>query len=560
MADASAANHGSSSLNQGIEPAAEAPSSARRNFLQQSGAWIGVAALAGITPAARSDVAYAAGSRSVVAHTKAGAVRGMSEGGINVFKGVRYGADTAPRRFQPPLAPQGWTSVQDATGYGPACPQSGEMKEPVSEDCLFLNVWTPGVRDKGSRPVLVYIHGGAYSHGSGSSPLYDGTRLCKRGDVVVVTVNHRLNAFGYLYLARLGVPELGDSGNAGMLDLVLALRWVRENIAEFGGDPTRVMLFGQSGGGAKIATLMAMPAAQGLFHRAATMSGEQVTASGPLHATQRARALLAALHLSADRAAPLMALPPERLLEALNTVDPIIGEGPLYLGPVLDERSLTRHPFYPDAPPLAAHVPMIIGNTHDETRNLIGGSHPEAFALSWEQLPQQLAEHMRADITPETVVAEYRRLYPQSSPSDVFFAATTASRSWRPAIIEGELRAAQGSPAYVYQLDWKSPRDGGKWGAPHTLDIPLAFDNIDKQGSITGTGPEARRMAERLSESFLAFARSGDPNNRTVPKWEPYQLPRRQTLIFDSATRLADDPRGGERRLFAQVPFLQQGT
>src|SRR6185312_8161433 len=174
--------------------------------------------------------------------------------------------------------------------------------------------------------------------------------------------------------------------------------------------------------------------------------------------------------------------------------------------------------------------------------------------------PQHLAAQMRADIAPETVVAEYRRLYPQLSPSDVFFAATTASRSWRPAIIEAELRAVQSSPAFVYQLDWKSPRDGGKWGAPHTLDIPLVFDNIDKQGSITGTSPEAQRMAERMSESFLAFARSGDPNNRTVPTWEPYQLPRRQTLIFDGATRLADDPRGGERRLFAEVPFLQQGT
>ena len=523
----------------------------RRRFLQQSGACIAAAAAATLAVAE---------SRTIIAHTNAGDVRGTITDGIHAFRGLRYGADTAGRRFMPALPPERWTSVQDATSYGPACLQSGKMKEPSSEDCLFLNVWTPGLRDGGSRPVLFYIHGGAYSHGSGSSPLYDGTRLCRRGDVVVVTVNHRLDAFGHLYLGRLGGPEWGDSGNVGLLDLVLALQWVRDNIAEFGGDRSRVMLFGQSGGGAKIATLMAMPAAQGLFHRAATMSGQQVTASGPLHATERARAFLATLRLSEEGVAGLKALPAPRLLEALDTVDPIIGEGSLYFGPVLDERSLSRHPFYPDAPPLSAHIPMIIGNTHDETRTLIGGSRPEAFALSWEQLPQELLKQMRADIAPEIVVAEYRRLYPQYSASDVFFSATTASRSWRAAVVEAELRAAQGSPAYAYQLDWKSPLDGGKWGAPHTLDIPLVFDNNDREGSITGTGANAQRMAERMSEAFLAFARTGNPNNRTLPQWEPYQLPRRQTLVLDDTARLVDDPRGAERRLFAKVPFVQQGT
>jgi len=538
----------------------------RRRFLQQSGACLAAVAtgtratFAAAGPGASPATVAAAESRTVVAHTTAGDVRGTVTDGINVFKGVRYGADTASRRFMPPAAPERWTSVQDAMSYGPACLQSGTMKEPSSEDCLFLNVWTPGLRDGGSRPVLFYIHGGAYSHGSGSSPLYDGTRLCHRGDVVVVTVNHRLDAFGHLYLGRLGGPEWGDSGNTGLLDLVLALQWVRDNIAEFGGDRSRVMLFGQSGGGAKIATLMAMMAAQGLFHRAATMSGQQVTASGPLHATERARAFLSALRLSGDAVARLKELPAQRLLEALDTVDPIIGEGSLYFGPVLDERSLRRHPFYPDAPALSAHVPMIIGNTHDETRTLIGTSHPEMFALSWEQLPQELAQQMRADIEPEIVVAEYRRLYPQYSPGDVFFSATTAGRSWRAAIVEAELRAAQGSPAYVYQLDWKSPLDRGKWGAPHTLDIPLVFDNNDKEGSLTGMGASAQRMAERMIEAFLAFARTGDPNSRPLPRWEPYGLPRRQTMVLDDTARLVDDPRGAERRLFAKVPFVQQGT
>jgi para-nitrobenzyl esterase len=528
----------------------------RREVLKQASLYTGAVAVSSL-----SAVAWSAhSSGSAVAATRAGKVRGLVNQGVHCFKGVRYGADTEPRRFMPPLAPTPWNGVLDATQYGAASPQTGKEEAATSEDCLFLNVWTPGLRDGGRRPVMFYIHGGAYSHGSASSPLYDGTRLCQRGDVVVVTVNHRLNAFGYLYLARLAGQTFADSGNTGMSDLVLALQWVRDNITEFGGDPSRVMLFGQSGGGAKIATLMAMPAARGLLHRAATMSGQQVTASGPLNATTRARAFLDALRLPVARAEEVRTLPKEKLLEAMAATDPIIGKGSLYFGPVLDERSLQRHPFYPDAPAISAQIPMIIGNTHDETRKLIGGSDPSAFTLDWVQLPDKLAANMRVDITPETVVAAYRQLYPQYSASDVFFAATTAARSWRGAIIEVEARAARGAPAYAYQLDWRSPLDGGKWGAPHTLDIPLAFDNIDKEGSLTGTSAAAQKVADQMSSAFIAFAKTGDPNTQAIPRWEPYQLPRRQTLLFDLQSRLADDPRGKERELFAGIPWIQQGT
>ena len=531
----------------------------RREFLRRSGACAGAAAAGLALPAA-----FAGGARSVIARTSAGAIRGTVEQGVHVFRGVRYGADTSTRRFLPPQPVAPWTGVQDAVNYGPSCPQRGAPREPTSEDCLFLNVWTPGLRDGGIRPVLFYIHGGAFDEGSGSSPLYDGTRLCGRGDVVVVTVNHRLNAFGYLYLGRLAAPRYADSGNAGMLDLILALRWVRDNIAEFGGDPRRVMVFGQSGGGAKIATLMAMPAAQGLFHRAATMSGEQITASGPLHATRRAQAFLEALRIPEAEAARVTDLPAARLVEALTATDPVIGHGGIYFGPVLDERSLRRHPFYPDAPPQSATVPMMIGNVHDETRNLIGGSDPAAFHLTWERLTDALAESMRADILPQYVIAEYRRLYPTASASDVFFAATTASRSWRPSIIESELRAAQGAPAFVYQLDWRSPQDGGKWGTPHGTDIPLVFGNlearVDLMGTRIGAGERSRTMAARMGDAFIAFARNGDPNSHGLPTWERYELPRRQTMLLDDQPRLVDDPRAAERRLFAQVPYVQQGT
>jgi para-nitrobenzyl esterase len=528
----------------------------RRAVLKGAGLCAGAAAVSSL-----SSIAWSANvSPAATATTRAGKVRGLVNQGVHSFKGIRYGADTAARRFMPALAPASWKKVLDATEYAAGSPQTGKEEAATGEDCLFLNIWTPGLRDGGRRPVMFYIHGGAYSHGSGSSPLYDGTRLCQRGDVVVVTVNHRLNAFGYLYLARLGGAQFADSGNAGMLDLVMALRWVRDNIAEFGGDPERVMLFGQSGGGAKIATLMGMPAARGLFHRAATMSGQQVTASGPVNATSRARTLLEALKLPPERLEEIRTVPQEKLLEATAATDPVIGKGSLYFGPVLDERTLQRHPFYPDAPAISAGIPMIIGNTHDETRLLIGGSDPAVFTLAWEQLPARLLASMRVDIAPETVIAAYRQMYPRYCASEVFFAATTAARSWRGAIIEVELRAAQGAPAYAYELDWKSPLEGGKWGAPHTLDIALVFDNIDRQGSLTGTSADAQKVAEQMSAAFIAFASSGDPNTKAIPKWEPYQLPRRQTLLFDTQSRLADDPRGGERELFATVPWIQQGT
>lgn len=481
-------------------------------------------------------------------------MRGYFDDDLQVFRGIRYGLDTAPRRFQPPLPPRPWHDIVDARAFGPACPQPGGEPH-QSEDCLFLNVVAPRTRPARPRPVIAYIHGGAYSSGSGSSPLYDGATLCREGDVVVVTLNHRLNLFGYLYL-----PGFPDSGNAGTLDLVLALRWVRDNIGAFGGDPGCVTLLGQSGGGAKIATLMAVPAAQGLFQRAVTMSGQQITASGPLHAAGRTRVLLERLSATAD-AASLATLPVSDLQRAhAATVDPWIGRGPIYLGPVLDERTLTRHPFYPDAPPQSAAVPMMIGNTHDETRSLIGRADPSAWTVTWEELPRKLEQEMRADISGDLVVREYRRLYPAYAPADVFFAATTAGRSWRAAVIEAELRAAQGAPAYAYQLDWRAPAEGGKWGAFHTLDIPLMFGTLTAPGSLTGDGDDARRMSATLRRSLLAFARAGDPNYPGLARWEPYTLPRRQTLIFDAATRLADDPRGAERRLFAKVPFTQQGS
>ncbi len=481
-----------------------------------------------------------------IARTAHGRLRGAQVGGLLSFRGVRYGAPTP--RFQAPSRPQSWRGVRDAIAYGPACPQRSLDDEPQSEDCLFLNVWTPAL--SGRRPVLVYIHGGAYNTGSGSSPVTDGARLGTYGDVVVVTLNHRINAFGYCYLAAHGLP---DSGNAGQLDLILALKWVRDNIANFGGDSSCVTVFGQSGGGAKIATLMAMPAAAGLFHRAFTMSGQQVTASGPLNATHRTDAYFTALGLTTAQARELATLPAARLIDALQTPDPVLGFGSIYFGPVLDERHLTRHPFYPDAPSQSNAIPMMIGNTHDETRGFVGADR-SLFSLTWDEVPARLAAAMRVDILPAHVVSEYRRLYPHYSPSDVYFAASTAARSWRGALIELEARAEAGAPAFAYQLDWRAPREGGIFGAPHTLDIPLVFGNLEASEWISAISEEASAMSRTMMDALLRFARTGDPG------WAPYALPDRATMIFDNQSRVEHNPRRGERELFAKVPYIQPGT
>ncbi len=451
-----------------------------------------------------------------------------SDNKIFSLKGIRYG--TAARFMAPKAAP--WERVDPATlqAFGPSCPQQGNRYVPAQEDCLFLNLWAPKARSKRARPVMVYFHGGAYSTGSVTDPINDGTALAERGDVVVVTVNHRLNALGYLYLP----DRFPDSGNTGQLDLILALEWVQRNIAAFGGDPDNVTLFGQSGGGAKIATLMAMPAAKGLFHKAITMSGQQITASGPLNATKRAEAFLAKLN-GADPAT----VPVEQLVAALSATDPIIGGG-VYMGPVMDMRNLHRHPFWPDAAPQSIGIPMMLGNTVMETRAFYSAGSKQLAGLNFDNLAARISPEMRIDAHPEWVVQEFRAHYPMAQPVELFHRIVTTARSWRGQVIEAEERARLGAPAFVYQLDFEQ--------AKHTDDIGLAF------GTVPNPTPAQRTMSNIMMDAFVGFARTGNPG------WKPYSLKQRETMIFDTVSRVENDPRRWERELFGRIPYVQPGT
>jgi para-nitrobenzyl esterase len=318
-----------------------------------------------------------------IAETATGRIQGFINRDIHVFKGVPYGADTAPLRFKAPHPSESWKGVRSALEFGPRAPQprpparvsvAGSVADPggsVSENCLYLNVWTPALRDGKKRPVLVYIHGGGYVAHAANFDIYDGVNLCRRGDVVVVTLNHRLNVFGYLYLADLGGPEFADSGNVGQLDLILALRWVRDNIEEFGGDPQCVLIFGESGGGGKVATLMAMPSAIGLFHRAASSSGEAVNALTVEDGTRQAQGILDALGLGLNEVEKLKAVPMDSLISASIAVH--------NYGPIVDGRALSRIPFNPDAPLISAQIPFMVGTNRDESRALIGETNPALF-------------------------------------------------------------------------------------------------------------------------------------------------------------------------------------
>jgi para-nitrobenzyl esterase len=418
----------------------------------------------------------------------------------------------------------------------------------LSEDCLFLNVWTPALRDGKKRPVLVWFHGGGFTSGSGSSNAYDGVRLANRGDVVVVSVNHRLNIFAHLYLGEYG-EEYADSGSSGILDLVHSLKWVRDNIAEFGGDPGNVLIFGESGGGMKVTTLMAMDDAKGLFHRAVVQSGPYLKLNPAATAAEGAKKIVEQLGLSAETIAQIQTLPAEQIETAARAVAEA-GQRPTWNGPVLDAKNLKRDPFSPDAPPQSKNVPMMIGTTRTENSLFIGLGSPKSFDLTWETLPAALTQTADGrDV--DKIIAEYRHLRPEYTPAEVLFTASTDAGFLNRSIEQADKKAAQGGAAvYFYQLYWNTPVDGGKWLSPHASEIGMVFDNVAKSESMSGIGEEQQKIADMMSEAWLAFARTGNPNHAGLPAWPQYNNEERPVMLFDLTPQVVNDPHGPQRKIF----------
>jgi len=486
-----------------------------------------------------------------VVETTSGKVQGIATAGIKEFKGIPYGAPTGGKnRFMPPKKPASWTGVRECFTHGQCCPQTlsnlkseygmmiqwDQQSGGMGEDCLVLNVWTPGVNDNGKRAVLVSFHGGGFTTGSGNAPGFDGAQLALFGDVVVVTVNHRLASYGYTHLADLGAPpEFAYSGVTGILDLVASLQWVHENIANFGGDPNRVMIFGQSGGGAKTSTVLATPSAKGLFHRAAVQSGSTLRLATRETATKAAEALLAKLEIPKTRIADLQKISWQQLLEAQT--------GLTGFSPVVDGSILPHNPFDPVAPPESADIPVIISTTLEDAALSLTNFNVDEAGLK-TILAQRYAD--KAD----QILAMYKQRYPQKSPFLLQAQAFTDSGFRRSAITQAERKSALGkAPAYMYLWCWVSPGHAGKFGAVHGTDVSASFHNV--RDNIVGVGNTVGKvMCDRLASAWVAFAKTGDPNNPQIPKWPAYDTTTRATMIFDTDTRVENDPRSEIRKFW----------
>ena len=529
----------------------------RRSFLKQASLVVaGVQASAIFPFAFRSSVAATLPSTrkglgmgsEAVAETTSGKVRGRTVDGIKVFKGIPYGGTTAGKnRFMPPTKPAKWAGIRDATNWGHIAPQtiaSGRidyvnlihwMDQPggQDEDCLVLNVWTPGTRDNARRPVLVSLHGGGFATGSGGAPGYNGQPLAQYANVVVVTINHRLGCLGYLHLADLGAPaEFAQSGTVGMLDCVAALEWVRDNIESFGGNPGNVMIFGQSGGGAKTSTLLSMPAARGLFHRAAIQSGSALRLTTRENATKSAERMLAQIGLTKNRIRELQDVPADIMVAAqavLGAQTPPAG-----FAPVVDGAVIPRHPFDPTAPDVSADVPVIVSTTLDDAA--LGLTNFDLDEAGLKTLVKTIAgDHA------DQVLSAYRKAYPSASPFLIQARILTDRGGRKSAGTLAERKAAlHRAPAYLYLFSWPSPGAGGKFGAVHGIDVGLVFHNYGDE--FTGRSPEVRALADKLASAWVAFAKTGNPNHLGLPEWPAYAPETRPTMIFDKETRVENDP------------------
>ena len=485
----------------------------------------------------------------LIVETTAGKVRGLLIDKVNAFKGIRYGASTAGgNRFMQAMKPISWTGTKDAFEWGQEAPQGPHTeiaevastipKLTVGEDCLALNVWTNSAT--GKRPVMVWLHGGGFNSGNGCYTMYDGANLARKHDVVTVTINHRLNAFGYLYLADIGGQRYAQSSNLGQMDIVAALQWVKENIAGFGGDPGNVTIFGQSGGAGKVSTLMAMPAAKGLFHRAIIQSGAALRGTAKDVATKNAEAFMA--KVGAKTVDELQAMPMAALIEAAT------GGGVGGFGPVLDGKTLVEGPFDPAAPALSADIPVLIGSTEYEVTFFPTTRYEP---LDDGALRSAVKQALRTDdANADKVIASYKKGRPGLANLD--YSLILASDNFRAAVLtEAERKSMQKAPVYMYYFTWQSPVTGGKLKSFHTLEIPFAMANVDEAKGMTGSGEDRYPLQERMSAAWTAFARSGSPNHKGLPSWPTFDTTKRATMVLDKECRVVMDPHGDERRLVA---------
>ena len=492
----------------------------------------------------------------IIASTTAGKIRGASENGVLVFKGIPYGAPpVGNKRFMPATPVVPWAGVRDALQFGPSCPQGRETNDPVSplntgisqgEDCLILNVWTKAVGDGGKRPVMVWLHGGGFTSGNGSSAIYHGHGLVKRGDVVVVTLNHRLNVFGFLHLGDIAGKEFVGSGMVGMMDIVLALQWVRDNIATFGGDPGNVLIFGESGGGRKVSLLLTMPSAKGLFHKGIIESSPALRGMERKTATDVAERLMAHLGIKTNEIDKLQNLPAKELLHGVTTLplrtqvrrEATAAGSLMSFLPVVDGHFLPANPFLPQASPYLNDVPFIIGTNRDEAALFLAGD-PRRRRLTEPELIERLTP--RLGEKRDSILATYRKTRPNATPWDLLIGITSEDRRIGCIrLVESKIKAGK-APVFMYLFTWESNYKGYLFKAAHGMEIPFAFDTTDAM-DMTGDRPDKPQLVDSVSGAWIAFARSSNPSHPGIPKWEPYTTEKRATMILDVPCRLEYDP------------------
>ena len=503
-------------------------------------------------------------SVETLVETPSGKLAGRVEGGIHAFRGIPYARPpVGPLRFRAPEPAPAWKGVREALAFGPSAPQNPMMLPlpgmdvgALDEDCLYLNVYTPAP-DGERRPVLVWIHGGGFVIGSGAQSIYDGSRLARRGDVVVVTINYRLGPLGFLHLADLCPGLEGAAANCGIRDQVLALEWVRDHVAAFGGDPGNVTIFGESAGGMSVGTLLGTPAARGLFRRAIAQSGACHNVHTRETATRVAEHFLERLGVRpADAARALREMPPDKILDTQQQSLLTLGTS---LGLLLPFQPITDGELLPE-PPIdavragsARGVSLLAGTTRDEWKlfamidtGLRQLDRPALLARVERQVGAEAAERLVAVY--EAALAE-RGL---AQPGDLFVAVETDRVFRIPALRLAEAQLDHGDDVFVYRFDWESPALGGALGACHAIELGFVFGVLDKPGMdfLSGKGPEAERLSETAMDAWLAFARGGDPSHAGLPggRWPRYDAERRATLVFDRACEVHLDPGGRERR------------